>query len=267
MGTLDGKVAVVTGGASGIGRACSLRFAAEGARVVIADVLPDRGEETAAEVRATGQDAIFVPVDTSREEDCDAMAAQAAAAFGKIVVGVAAAGVRYAGYVSGTAGDNPGVDGRDDILSVDVADWRRVLDINLTGVMLTDRAVARRMVDQGTGGAIVNIASVNARVPMRGSGAYCSSKAGVLMLTQVLALELSRYDIRVNAVGPGPTSTPMVEDLQADEATNRFFLRQVPMRRWGAAGEIAAAVHFLACGESSFITGEMVTPAGGWYNA
>lgn len=143
--------------------------------------------------------------------------------------------------------------------------FRRVLDVNVLGVVHTDRALARQMLAQGTGGSIVNIASSAARIPLSGAAPYCVSKAGVWMLTKVLGLELARSGVRVNAIGPGYTATPMVEGLEDDEAAFELAMGITPMNRLGTPEEIAAACRFLASTESSFFTGQMLHPAGGQF--
>ncbi len=262
---LEDRVAVITGGASGIGRACAERFAAEGADIVVADLNPERGAETVAAVEGAGRRATFVRTDTSKEADNEALAAAAVEAFGKIDVLVAAAGISHADYVSGEAGD---FDRRSDptrgyILNQPPEAWEKVLAVNLTGVMLTDRAVARRMIAAGNGGAIVNIASGAAKIPIPGAADYCVSKTGVWMLTKTLALELAGHGIRVNAIGPGMIETPMTVLAHADEERRRQIETNTPLGRFGQPEDIANAALFLASGESSFTTGQMLHPDGG----
>lgn len=142
--------------------------------------------------------------------------------------------------------------------------FRRVLDINVTGVMLTGQAAARQMLKQGTGGSIINIASSAAKIPLAGASPYCVSKAGVHMLTKVMALELAKTGIRVNAVGPGYTTTPMW-DVPEDSPAHAQAMSITPMGRNGTPEEQAAACFFLATDESSFMTGQMLHPAGGQF--
>ncbi|MPY92588.1 MAG: glucose 1-dehydrogenase [Acidimicrobiia bacterium] len=264
---LEGKVALVTGGASGIGRGCALRFAEEGASVLVADLNGERAEEVAAELTTIGAKADTVVVDTSSEASCEAMVRAAVAAFGRIDTCVAAAGISHAGYVSRPADEQVGVDrmDRDDLLVLDksLASWQKVLEVNLTGVMLTDRLVARQMVAQGEGGTIVNIASMAAVVALPGSADYCVSKAGVWMLTKVLALELARHKIRVNAVGPGYIRTSMSGSSVSHQPWVDARLKETPLRRLGEPVDIANACLYLACDESSFVTGEILFPDGG----
>src|SRR3989338_9024379 len=183
---LEGKVAIITGGASGIGQACALRFAEEGAQILIADMKPC--DETLRLVRDAGGTSVATSVDTTSDADCDAMIAEAVRKFGRVDVGVFAAGVKFDPIP---------------VLDLDTPVFQRMLDINLTGVMRSARALARELMKQGCDGSIVNIASTAGKIPIEGSGPYCMAKAGVIMLTKVMALELAQTGIRVNTVAPG----------------------------------------------------------------
>ena len=176
-GRLNGKVAVITGGASGIGKACALRFAEEGADIVVADLNPESGAGTVAAVKALGRRATFVKTDTSSAADCEALASEAASAMGRIDLLVAAAGISHALYVSGAASESVGGSrNAAHLINKPIEYWEKVLAVNLTGVMLTNRAVARLMVDTGWQGSIVNIAS---KVALTGQGlpATCCVRA------------------------------------------------------------------------------------------
>jgi NAD(P)-dependent dehydrogenase (short-subunit alcohol dehydrogenase family) len=254
-GRLDGRVAAISGGASGIGRACALRFADEGADIAVADVNGEGGAETVELVRERGRRALFVATDTTSEHDTEAFVARAASELGRLDVLVAAAGIAGAG----------GGPGERMVVDKPFAHWQRVLDVNLNGVMLTDRAVARHLIAQGSGGSIVNLASGNGKVPIAGGSDYSVSKAGVIMLTQVLALELARYGIRVNAIGPGFTETPMTEAVLADEEQRRRLERRTPLGRVGQPLDVANTALFLASDESSFMTGKVLFPDGGFF--
>jgi NAD(P)-dependent dehydrogenase (short-subunit alcohol dehydrogenase family) len=266
-GRLGGKVALITGAASGIGRSCALRFAEEGASIVVADLDGERAAGVVAEVTRAGGVAEQVVVDTSSASSCDAMAAAAVEAFGRIDTCVAAAGISHARYVSREVEEQVGVDRMDRsdmyLLDKSLESWQRVLDVNLTGVMLTDRAVARTMVERGGGGTIVNIASMAAVTALTGAADYCVSKAGVWMLTKCLAVELARHRIRVNAVGPGYIKTPMSGSSLAHQPWVDSRIAETPLRRLGEPIDIANACLYLACDESSFVTGEIIFPDGG----
>ena len=256
---LQGRVAVITGGASGIGRATAVRFAEEGADIVIGDLAP--ADETVRLVEKAGRRAIAVRTDTTSEADCDALVATAVAEFGKVDVGVASAGVASA---LSEEERRDRAEGAGHVVRLPTEAFRRVMDVNVLGVMLTCRALARQMLAQGTGGSIVTIASSAAKIPLAGAAPYCVSKAGVWMLTKVMALELATTGIRVNAVGPGYTTTPMW-DVPEDSPAHRFAMSITPMQRNGTPEEQAAACLFLACDESSFMTGQILHPAGGQF--
>jgi NAD(P)-dependent dehydrogenase (short-subunit alcohol dehydrogenase family) len=266
-GRLAGKSAIITGGASGIGKATALRFAEEGANVVVADLNPGRAAETAAAVKAIGPRAIAIRVDTSSEAENEALAERAFAEFGTIDILVAAAGISHALYVSGepAAGERPVDRSASFVVNKPVEYWEKVLAVNLTGVMLTNRAVARRMIERGAGGSIINIASGAAKIPIPGSADYCVSKAGVWMLTKCLALELAPHAIRVNAIGPGFIETPMTERMREDEAAVQRIISTTPLGRLGQPLDIANTALFLASDESSFWTGEILFPDGGLF--
>ena len=264
----QGKVALVTGGASGMGAEASLRLAREGAAVAVVGLADDpRGAEVVAEIQDAGGQAIYVGADVSREAECDAAAQAAVDAFGRIDLCLAAAGILHAQYVSGeVSDDDPSPRNRDGhIINKPIEFWEKVLSVNLTGVMLTNRAVARRMIDQGDGGAIVNISSGAAKIPMVGSADYSVSKAGVWMLTRVLALELAPHSIRVNTVAPGVIDTPMALGLSQNEERRAAFERFVPLGRLGEAEDIAEASLFLLSDHASYITGQILHPDGGLF--
>ena len=262
MPRLEGKVAVITGGASGIGLACAKRYAEEGAEVMISDIGATRLESAVEEIKSTTNGRVaYVEADVCFEEQIDQLMAEAVSQFGRIDTVLAAAGVAGASYVSGA--ENESLD--HPLVEQDLADWNRVLQINLTGVMLTDRLAARQMIKQGGGGTIVNIASTAARIALPGAVDYCVSKAGVAMLTHGLALELSAHNIRVNAIGPGFIETPMTQGLQDDPEGMEMMQGMTPLGRLGKPLEMANTALFLACDESSYTTGATLYPNGGMY--
>lgn len=263
MGALQDRVAVITGGATGIGRATAVRFAREGADVVIGDLAP--GEETVALVEKEGRRAHYVRTDTTSEADCDALVAAAVAEFGRVDVGVASAGVATAAGPSNIQTRSRNAKDATHVVNLATESFQRVLDVNVTGVMTTCRALARQMLEQGSGGSIVTIASSAARIPLAGAAPYCVSKAGVWMLTKVMALELATTGVRVNSVGPGYTATPMIAGIEDDRAAYDMAMSITPMNRLGTPEEIAAACLFLASAESSFMTGQILHPAGGQF--
>lgn len=265
---LDQRVALITGGASGIGRACALRYAEEGASIVVADLNLDRAEAVAAEILAVGGQATAVEVDTTSAESTQTMITHAITVFGRIDTSVAAAGISHANYVSREDDEQQGNDrmSRGDLMILDksLESWQRVIDVNLTGVMLTNQAVARHLVDRGAPGALVSIASMAGVTALNGAGDYCVSKAGVWMLTKVLALELARFGIRANAVGPGYIKTPMSAAATGSDAWVQARLAETPLRRLGEPVDIANACLYLASDEASFVTGEILFPDGGF---
>lgn len=253
---LQDKCALVTGGASGIGRATSIRFAEEGASVMVADRHLAAAEETAAAVRNLGRKAIAHQVDTSDEGQVNAMVERMVAELGGVDIVVAAAGISHARY---------GEEGQPDIMLLSeksFANWRKVLSVNLDGVFLTDRACAKAMIKAGRGGRIINIASAAARLPTPGVGEYAVSKAGVWMLTKVLATELATFNITANAIGPGFIKTPMTAEIQqAPELTP--LMQRVPMGRMGEPIDVANTALFLASEEGRYYTGSILHPDGG----
>ena len=263
VGRLEGKVAVITGGASGIGLACAKRYAEEGAEVFISDIGAARLEDAAEEIRRTTNGRVgFCEADVCFEEQIAEMMQEAVNAFGRIDTVVAAAGVSGAQYVSG-AEDNESLD--HNLVNQPIEDWNRVLQINLTGVMLTDKLAAQHMIAAGNGGTIVNIASTAARVPLPGAVDYCVSKAGVVMLTQAFAMEVIEHEIRVNAIGPGFIETPMTQGLADDDEGAEMMVAMTPMGRLGVPLEMANTALYLASEESSYTTGATLYPNGGMY--
>ncbi len=271
---LDGKVAVVTGGGNGIGRACCARFAEEGADVVVADVLDDGGAATVAAVEAHGRKAVFVHADATSAADNEAVVRAAVETFGGVDVVVTAAGISHAAYRSGDVmsdlerlaeAGGMEVDPARAFVDTPFDDWQRVLDVNLTGTFLTVQAAARAMLDAGRGGSIVTLASIAAKQPEAGPIVYAVSKAGVWMLTKSAARSLAPAGIRVNAIGPGYIDTNMTAIIREIPDAESLVLAQVPMGRMGTPQEVAAAALFLASDESSYFTGEILHPDGGYY--
>jgi NAD(P)-dependent dehydrogenase (short-subunit alcohol dehydrogenase family) len=268
---LEGRVAVVTGGANGIGRACCVRFAEEGADVVVADLLDTT--ETVALIKEAGREALSVQLDATKEADNEAMAQATLERFGRIDVLVTAAGISHANYKSGDldrdrqmmldAVSRIGQSGSG-ITSMELTSWQKVLDVNLTGTMLACKAVAPAMIDQKSG-AIVTIASIAAKRPEAGPGAYSVSKAAVWMLTKWLSTDLAGAGVRVNSIGPGFIDTNMTKGLLENDMVKQMVMMQVPLGRAGRPEDIANAALFLASDEASYITGEILHPDGGFY--
>lgn len=253
---LENRNALITGGASGIGRATALRFAEEGANVAVADRNLKAAEETAAEVAKLNRKAVAIAVDVSNEAQVDAVVARTVTELGGVDILVAAAGVSHARY--GERNDHPMP-----LTEKPFADWSKVLAINLDGAFLCDRAVAREMIKAGHGGRIINISSGAAKLPLPGSGEYSVSKAGVLMLTRVLAIELAPHRIAVNAIGPGFIKTPMTAPLQRSQGFTKQLMESVPLGVMGEPIDVANTAVFLASEEGRYYTGSILHPDGG----
>ena len=254
-GRLADKIALITGGGSGIGRACALRFAAEGAKVCVADLDLAAATETARRVEAAGGGSLAVRTDTTDEAANDAMVVACVKAFGAVDVLVAAAGMGSPRPDAQSARPHT-------MLDMPTERFRAVLDVNLYGVLFSNRAAARWMVSNRRGGSIVNLGSIMSRMPSAG-GAYSVSKAGVWMATKCLAQELARHNIRVNAIGPGFIETPMTASLRGDADRSRWAMGLTPMGRYGTVEEVASTALFLASDDAAFFTGEILHPSGG----
>ena len=243
---LSGKSAIVTGSASGIGREIALTLAAEGASVTVADRNLEGAEAVAGQITASGGTARAAQVDVTDSEQVDGAIEGAAAAYGSLDILVNVAGFGF---------NSPIVDTLEE-------DWDLVLGVNLKGQFLCARAAARRMIQQGSGGRIVNIASTAANNARYAGGAYCAAKAGVVQLTKVMALELGEHGITVNAVGPGFTETPATVESSDEYRSN--FLAQVPAGRSGRTSDIANAVLFLASPSAEYVSGQAIYIDGGY---
>jgi len=247
-GLVTGKVALVTGGGSGIGRASALTFAREGAKVVVADVAVEGGEETARLIQQHGGEAVFVKADVSRAAEVEALVARAVQTYGRL----------------DCAHNNAGIEGAAATV-VDYAEdaWERVIAINLKGVWLCMKYEIPQLLKQG-GGALVNTASTAGLVGYRGGSAYVASKHGVVGLTKTAALEYAKAGVRVNAVCPGAIDTPMMGRLTGHrpQRAERMAAAE-PVGRMGRPEEIAEAVVWLCSEAASFVTGHAMAVDGG----
>jgi NAD(P)-dependent dehydrogenase (short-subunit alcohol dehydrogenase family) len=247
-GRLDGKVAVVTGGASGMGKATVQRFLDEGAKVVVADLNEENGKELLNELSASARDsARFVHTDVSREPDVEAMIATAVDDFGRVDIVFNNAGL------GGAFGA---------ITDITVEDWDFTMGVLLRGVFLGIKHGARAMKAQGEGGAIINTASVAGLSGGSGPHPYSAAKAGVINLTRATALELAADHIRVNAICPGAINTPLI-NMGNPDAMGEMFDTMQPWPKHGKGEHIAGAALFLASDDSEFVTGEAIVVDGG----
>jgi NAD(P)-dependent dehydrogenase (short-subunit alcohol dehydrogenase family) len=254
-GMLDGKVALVTGGASGIGRATAVAMAREGARVAVADRTEASAAETVALINAAGGQAIAIGGDVAREEDAIAMVGRTVSAFGRIDCAFNNAGVA-------TAAVGPG---GQRLHELSRASFDTMQAINLAGVFLCMKHEIAQMLAQGGGGAIVNTASIAGLVGLRTAAHYVAAKHGVVGLTKTAAIEYAEDGIRVNCVNPGYVATPMTKETM--EERGEEILAKVPMRRMGVPDEIAEAVAWMCSDKASFMTGAAHVVDGGYYAA
>lgn len=249
MGILQGRTAFVTGAASGIGRAITVRFASEGARVVVADLNVDGGRAIEQAVRDAGGDALAVPVDVTQYDSVCAAVERTGAAFGPVEILV----------------NNAGWDRIEPFLDNTPELWDKLIAVNLKGPIHCCRAVADGMIARG-GGKIVNISSDAARVGSKGESVYAACKGGVLSLSKALAREFAPHRINVNVVCPGPTQTRLIDELTQTEQGAKIIAamaRASPFGRLANPEEIAGAVTFLASADADFITGQVLSVSGG----
>lgn len=254
-GMLGGKVAVVTGGASGIGRGIVERFVREGARVVIADLNTSLMAEVA---EAVGGSAVCAPleVNVTSEPDVERMVAGAVERFGSLDIAANCAFGLPPGIRVGSSGLVP-------FHEQDADAWRGTIDGALNSVFLCIKHESRQMVAQGRGGAIINISSINARQAGEGMSAYCCAKAGVEMLVRCAAMELGAYKVRVTGIAPGLVQTPATSrGIFSHPKMVEAFLRNTPIGRYGQPSDIAAAAAFLASEDASWVSGETLTVDG-----
>jgi len=247
---LDGRIALVTGSGSGMGRAFSIALAHAGADVAITE-LPGRekaAEETAAEVRAAGRRALTLPLDVRQVSSIREMVDGVLSAWGQIDILV----------------NNAGINIRKMAVDVQEDDWDQVLDTDLKGVFFCAQAVGRHMIARGMGGKIVNIASQVGLVAYHSRVAYCAAKAGVINITRALALEWAPHHINVNAVAPTFVRTPLVEKLLEDPAVREDVVRRIPLGRVAEPEDIVGAVVYLAGPASDMVTGHTLVVDGGW---
>jgi len=245
---LHDKVALVTGAATGIGRAIATRFVAEGARVVI-NHRPTAQEVQAADALASqlGPAAVAIAADVTRREDVARMLEGAIAHFGRLDIAV----------------NNAGIEIKKPFVEVSDEDWERVVAVNLYGGFVVSQIAARHMVRQGQGGKLIFISSVHEDIPFPGYAAYCASKGGVRMLMRNLALELAPYGISANSIAPGAIATPINQAVLDDPVAMRNAIGEIPVGRFGRPEEVASVAVFLASDEAQYVTGSSYFVDGG----
>ncbi len=247
---LKDKVALITGSASGMGQAAAGLFAREGASVIVTDIAVDAGEQTAQRIREDGGQAIFIKADVANEEDVRRLVAGSIDAFGRIDV------------LYNNAGIMPDIDGG--VTELSEATWDRILDVNLKSAFLCTKHVVPHMIQQGSGGSIINVASfvafLGCTVPQ---DAYTASKGGMLSLTKSFAIQYGPHGIRCNAICPGPIETPLLRVLWTSEEARNLRLNRIPLGRFGAIDDIIYMALYLASDESSWTTGAWLIIDGG----
>jgi NAD(P)-dependent dehydrogenase (short-subunit alcohol dehydrogenase family) len=243
---LKDKVAIITGGGSGIGQGIALAYAREGANIIVADVNLQGAQETISSVKHIGRQGLAILTDVAELTQVQEMVNSSLSAFGKIDVLVNVAGIMNAYSV----------------LDTTVEQWDRTLNVNLRGTFLCMQAVARVMIKQGYG-SIINTTSILGRNARPKRAAYCASKAGIILLTQTAAMEFGPHGIRVNAIAPGSIETPLVKSAPISQEAIARKVAAIPLRRRGDPADLTGPAIFLACDDSNYMTGDILTVDGG----
>jgi len=246
---LQGKVAIVTGADSGIGKAIASRFARDGAKVVVDYVgKADRAQELVTALETIGAEALAIPCDVSDPRQVEMLVSETVKKFGKLDILV----------------NNAGIEKKSPFVDMPESDWHEIIAVNLTGPFLTSQAAAKQMIAQGNdGGRIINISSVHEDLPMITNSAYCAAKGGLRMLMRTIAVELAPHKILVNNIAPGAVSTPIDADIEKDPAKMKQLLAEIPLDRMGRPDEIAEMAAFLASDAASYSTGSTFFVDGG----
>ena len=251
---LDGKAAIVTGGGTGLGRAIALRFATEGARVAIGEIRSHAGDRTCGEIFDQGGEAVSIPTDVTDAEQVNRLVNACDEQFGRIDILVNNAGV--------TAVHHPQLFAH--CLELDLENWNRVIDINLTSLFICSQKVARYMVRRDIQGRIINIASTASFGADLGGANYVAAKHGVMGLTRSMAVELGAHKINVNAIAPGMTETEGARPIFREERRRTGIEKSVPLNRAGTPEEVASAAVFLASDECTYVNGSAIVVDGGF---
>jgi len=247
-GRLQNKVAIVTGSASGIGQAIAVRFAREGAAVVVDYVgNADVPGETEKQIASIGGKSLAVAADVSKPEEVQNLIDRAVAAFGRLDIVV----------------NNAGIEKKANFVDYRLGELQKILAINLVGPFLVSQAAARQMIKQKEGGRLINISSVHEDLPMPTNAAYCASKGGLRMLMRTIAVELAKDRITVNNIGPGAVFTPIDADVETKPEMEKALMAEIPLARWGKPEEIAGLAAYLASDEAAYITGSTYFIDGG----
>jgi glucose 1-dehydrogenase len=237
---LNGKVAIVTGAATGIGQAIAIRFAREGAAVVVDYVgKPDTPNKTEDAIKGANGKTVAVEADISDPQQVQNLVDTTVKTFGRLDIVV----------------NNAGIEKKIAFVDYPVEEMRKILDVNLVGPWLVSQAAARQMIQQGDGGRIINVSSVHEDLPMPTNAAYCVSKGGLRMLTRTISVELAKHKITVNNIGPGAVYTPIDADIEAQPEVEKSLMSEIPLNRWGRPEEIAGLAVYLASEEASYVTG------------
>ena len=246
---LEGKVALITGAGSGIGEAIAIRFAAEGAQVVI-NYHPGgkhSGKSVEAEIEKAGGQALALAANVDQRQEVERMFQELLARFGRLDVAV----------------NNAGIEIKKPFIEVPDEEWHRVLGVNLYGSFVVSQLAARQMVKQGPGGKIIFISSVHEDIPFPGYTSYCASKGAIRMMMRNLAMELAEFKINVNNIAPGAIATPINEPVLKDPHARQYALEEIPWGRFGKPEEIASVAAFLASAEADYVTGSTYYIDGG----
>jgi glucose 1-dehydrogenase len=237
---LTGKVAAVTGAATGIGQAIAIAFAEEGASVVVDYVGNESvSAQTVKAIEAIKGKALAVQADISALGDVERLIDKTVAAFGRLDIFV----------------NNAGIEKKFPFVDYPLNEWQKIIAVNLTGPFLCAQAAAKQMIRQGNGGRIINISSIHEDLPMPQNAAYCASKGGLRMLMRTIAVELAPHQITVNNIGPGAVYTPIDRDVESNPKLDSQILAEIPLGRWGKPEEIAHLAVYLASDDASYVTG------------